>query len=331
LKPLTLFAQQPSDRLTQIGENRLIERMTTWIQLVNLPAPRGIGDDAAVLPPTSGAHRLLTTDSLVFGRHFDETATAGEAGAKLFKRNASDIAAMGGTPKHSVVALVCGGDVSVSWLEEFYSGLAREASRYACEINGGDLTEGDPGTFTATLTLLGEAARPVARRGGANGSWIWVTGVLGGSILGHHLSFEPRLAEGSWLAGKGLAMAMMDTTDGLVRDLPKMVPEGLQARLDLALIPVADGARAAAQDSGKPAVWHSFMDGEDYELIFFTPPEINAADFEAEWQEKFTTPLAAIGTLRNAPPANGAPSGKVVGLDGSPIFGETGFEHFRTP
>lgn len=288
-----------------------------------------MGDDVAVLPPPSGKHQLLTNDSLVFGRHFDDTASAAEASAKLLKRNLSDIAAKGGTPRHALIALCCGPDLSLSWLEEFFRSLSETAALYGCEINGGDLAEAASGTFCSTVTLTGEADSFIPRTAGEDHSWIWVTGVLGGSILGHHLSFVPRLAEGRWLAASGSALAMMDVTDGLARDLPKMIPAGLQARLDLALVPVADGARAAAQDSGKPAVWHAFTDGEDYELLFFTRPGLDVTRFESDWQRHFKTPLAAIGTLQTAPPSDGSRSVQVVGLDGAPLFTDDGFEHFR--
>ncbi len=323
------FTQNAAERIDQVGEISLLALIREWLDPVNPPSPQGMGDDAAVLPPCGAKHLLFTNDSLVWGHHFDETATPGQAGAKLLKRNVSDIAAMGGKPTHAILAIACGGDLSLAWLRSFYRGLACAALDYGCEINGGDVAEAQPGTFVATLSLLGECGSPLPRTGGERDSWIWVTGSLGGSILGHHLTFEPRLAEGQWLAGRSETLALMDITDGLSSDLPKMIPDGLQARIDLSLVPVSDGARAAAQDTGKPAVWHGFSDGEDYELVFVTRPGIDVPAFESAWQSTFNVPLAAIGSLRNAPaPGEPVPS-KVVGLDGGDLFGGEGFEHFR--
>lgn len=328
---VTPFAEQDSDRIDRFGEAQLLRFVREWLGDSCPPCPRGIGDDVAVLPPGGDGERfLLTNDSLVWGRHFDETAGPGAAGRKLLKRNLSDIAAMGGRPAHAVLGLCCGGDVSLAWLTRFFTGLGAEAVRWNCEINGGDLAQSGDGTFAATLALLGRCGHPVPRNGGETDSWIWVTGSLGGSILGHHLDFEPRLAEGRWLSEGGETLAMMDLTDGLAHDLPEMVPPGLQARLDLAFVPISDGARASAQDSGKPAVWHAFTDGEDYELAFVTRAGIDPTRFEARWRERFPgTPLAPVGTFVTAPPTNGSTPPKVAGLDGQALFGGAGFEHFR--
>lgn len=324
------FAQDPSDRIDRFGEKELLRSVRGWLGRSCPPAPRGLGDDTAILPLPPGEHLLLTNDSLVWNRHFDFTAAAGAAGRKLLKRNLSDIAAMGGRPLHAVLAIACGGNLSRSWLAGFFHGLGEEALRWGCEINGGDLAGADEGTFVSTVTLLGSAERPLPRQGGARGSWIWITGSLGGSIAGHHLSFTPRLAEGRWLAAQPEVRAAMDLTDGAARDLPEMIPPGLRARIDLAFAPVSDAARAAAQDSGKPAPWHAFTDGEDYELAFITDPASDPTAFEARWKEAFpTVPLAPVGTLEPAPSGNGAGPARLVGMDGEPLFADGGFEHFR--
>ncbi len=228
------------------------------------------------------------------------------------------------------MALACGGDLSLAWLGRFFRGLAGQAIKDGCEINGGDLTGAAPGTFVSTLTLLGSAERPLPRQGGAPGSSLWVTGSLGGSILGHHLHFTPRLAEGLWLAERREVVAAMDLTDGPARDIPEMIPPGLQARIDLAFVPVADAARAAAQDSGLPAARHAFVDGEDYELAFITAPGTDTVRFEEDWREAFPeTPLAPIGTLHPHPQAGNDQANLLAGLDGDTLFPGEGFEHFR--
>jgi len=298
-----------------------------WLGNSSPPAPRGIGDDAAVLPSPVSGHLLFASDLVVWNRHFDFSTEPEAVGAKLLKRNLSDLAATGGHPGHAMVALACGGDLSLNWLERFYRGLASEALRSSCEINGGDLSSADSGTFVASLSIIGTSDRPLLRPGGEAGSWIWVTGSLGGSILGHHLQFTPRVEEGVWLSGRTEVLAAMDITDGLAIDLPFMVPEGLQARLDLSYVPVSDAARASAQDSGKPAVWHALNDGEDYELAIITAASTDTDQFEKEWRKNFPqTPIAPLGILRPVPDTGPLP--KVADLDGNELVDSEGFDHF---
>ncbi len=323
------FATHSKDRIDQFGEKIIHRYMKEWLGEASPPTPRGIGDDAAILPAISSQNLLFTTDSLIWNRHFDFSTEAPDAGAKLLKRNISDIAAMGGRPRFAVLSLACGGNLSIEWLEKFFRGLADSALRYGCEINGGDLSSSDSNTFVSSLAMIGTTDRPITRKAGDDGSWIWITGSLGGSILGQHLRFTPRVKEGVWLSEQPEVVAAMDLTDGLAVDLPFMVPDGLQAQLDLSFIPVSDAARAASQDSGKPAIWHAFSDGEDYELVFFTSPSTDAAAFESSWRKNFpNTPLAPVGTLNQITPGEIERSPKVAGLDGEALFPYKGFEHF---
>src|SRR5882757_5125457 len=197
------------------GERKLIAGIRQWLGRASPAAPFGIGDDCAVIPPTK-RHQLVTTDPVIWGQHFDATVPARAAGAKLLKRNLSDIAAMGGRPVAAVVSLALAPDTSVTWLRDFYRGLAADALQYRVKIVGGDITQGPKGFFGAFLTLHGESTgRRVVTRGSAlPGDRIYVTGALGGSLLGHHYKFTPRLAEGAWLARRKEVCAMMDLSDG---------------------------------------------------------------------------------------------------------------------
>jgi thiamine-monophosphate kinase len=270
-----------------IGERRLIDGIRRWLGGASPAAPFGIGDDCAVIPPTK-RHQLVTTDPVIFGQHFDETVSPRQAGAKLLKRNLSDIAAMGGRPVAAVVSLALAPETSLRWLEQFYRGLAATALKYRVRIVGGDVTQGPAKFFGAFLTLHGESAgrRVVTRTGARAGDAIYVTGTLGGSLLGHHHSFTPRLAEGAWLAGRGEVRAMMDVSDGLAKDLDSITSAGLSPALRAEAIPVSAAAKRRARDSKRAPLFHALSDGEDYELLLVVRAG-GAAMLERDWRRRF--------------------------------------------
>jgi thiamine-monophosphate kinase len=118
---------------------------------------------------------------------------------------------------------------------------------------------------------------------------IYVTGRLGGTQARHHLAFEPRLDEGRWLARHRLATAMMDLSDGLGADLPRLGrASGLGYAVDFGAIPRRPGASVEA----------AIHDGEDYELLFTVAPA-RAAALKKMWP--FATPLHCMGIMRKGP------------------------------
>ena len=270
------------------GERRLITAIRRWLGPASPPAPFGIGDDCAVIPATRH-HQLVTTDPVIYGQHFDDTVPTRAVGAKLLKRNLSDIAAMGGRPVAAVVSLALAPQTSLSWLRDFYRGLGACAQQHQVKIVGGDITQGPVGFFGAFLTLHGEATgrRIVTRSGARPGDHIYVTGSLGGSRLGHHYKFHPRLAEGAWLARRAEVRAMMDVSDGVAKDLGSLTPDGLFPTLGAAVIPVSRAARKCAQTSGHSPLFHALSDGEDYELLIVVRARSEPARFERDWRKRF--------------------------------------------
>ena len=281
------FSKNFRDSLSALGEERLIACIRHWLGPVSPRAPFGIGDDCAVLPPVRG-RQLITVDPVIHGRHFDSTVPPRQVGAKLLKRNLSDLAAMGGRPTAAVISLLVDSRVSRHWLEEFYLGLAACARRYGVSIVGGDVAQAD-GAVAASLTLLGRPAGPrvVARTGARTGDWIYVTGALGGSLLsGRHFRFTPRLAEGAWLARRPAVRAMMDLSDGLAKDLPALTPPGSAPALEARLLPLHPRADVRS----------ALTEGEDYELVFALAGRANRTAFERAWQRAFPrTRLSCIG------------------------------------
>jgi len=285
------------------GERRLITEIRRWLGDASPASPFGIGDDCAVIPPTRH-HQLVTTDPVIHGQHFDDRVPARAVGAKLLKRNLSDIAAMGGRPVAAVISLALAPGTSVAWLRGFYLGLAECARRHRVKIVGGDITQGPPGFFGAFLTLHGESTgRLITRTGAKIGDHLFVTGRLGGSRGGHHYRFVPRLAEGQWLARQKDVVAMMDVSDGIGKDIHALTPSGLVASVAPARIPVSPAARMIARATGQPGWVHAMNDGEDYELLFVVSAGTDPDAFARRWARHFKLPLCRLGCFarRRAP------------------------------
>lgn len=317
---MTPFTLQRRQSVAAHGEQRLIAGIRSWLGRASPATPFGIGDDCAVIPPTRH-QQLVTTDPVIWGQHFDAKVPGRAAGAKLLKRNLSDIAAMGGRPVAAVVSLALAPDTSVAWLRDFYRGLAACALQYRVKIVGGDITQGPKGFFGAFLTLHGESTggRIITRRGARAGDSIYVTGSLGGSLLGHHHQFTPRLAEGTWLAGRVEVRAMMDVSDGLAKDLGSLTPAGLVPALDANAIPISAAARRRAQATKKSPLFHALGDGEDYELLIVV--RAGAAKFERDWRKRFPgLPLSRLGCFVRK---NHLPTGALRLAD------YHGYEHLR--
>ena len=312
--------------LRSLGEEHLIPLIRAWLGAASPPSPHGIGDDCAVLPaPRARVRRLITVDPVIQGRHFDESLPPARVAEKLLKRNLSDIAAMGGTPRHAVVALAAPPSLRVSWLRDFFRALGRAARRHGVAIVGGDCAQ-TTGFLGIWLTLLGDAPRrPLTRKGARCGDLIFVTGTLGGSILGRHVRFTPRLEEGRWLAARNDVRSAIDVSDGLAKDVRALLPAGTGAVLDPRNLPVSAAARRLARSTGRPALEHACNDGEDYELLFTIAP-VRAAAFVIAWHRRFTTPISCIGKLERR--ASRDPAIRLAPAPATSVR-LRGYEHFR--
>lgn len=306
------FTHQPADAVSAWGETKLILALRRWLGNTTPPDPFGIGDDCAVLPP-SRHPRLVTVDPVIYGEHFDASLSPRAVGMKLLKRNLSDIAAMGGRPTEAVIALALDPSVSLAWVKGFYLGLATTARAHQVSLVGGDVAT-LRGGLVATLTLLGEASSPrvLTRQGGQPRDHLFVTGRLGGSLpSGRHWKFQPRLAEGRWLAARLDVHSMLDLSDGLAKDVLTLASPGLTPALDPTALPLHRHVTLA----------QALTDGEDYELLFTVAEKTSPATFLAAWKMAFPrTPLHRIGQLA---PVSALPPGT---LDLSPYHG---FEHLR--
>ena len=261
----------------------------------------GPGDDCAVVRvPGSRDDWLFTTDPVIERRHFLPATPARLVGRKAIARAVSDIAAMGGTPLWILVDLVAPASTPLARIRGLYAGLIAAAKKWDLGILGGDTAEGD--TLELHITGVGRIPRGAAvlRSGARAGDLLYVTGALGGAYLPgsrHHLLFEPRLAAGRFLAENQFATAMMDLSDGIAADLPRLLDASKRGiRLEAAAIPLSRAARRTDHP-----LHHALCDGEDFELLFTVAPK-NRARFEAAWKRKFPRlPATGIGTILARP------------------------------
>jgi thiamine-monophosphate kinase len=306
----------------------------------------GIGDDCAVLEAHPGVSLLATTDLLLEDVHFRRRwAEPADIGWKSLAVNLSDIAAMGGRPRWALVALACPDDTSAEEIEAFYEGALALARSHAVAIVGGD-TSASPGGWMINVTLLGEAFAPRLRSTARAGDAIAVTGTLGRSaaglavleleaapagvdtaqlaeVTGAHLRPRPRVREGEWLAAAGGVTAMMDLSDGLGLDLPRLLGEsGVGAGVDVDRLPIDAAARTVAAALGADAAAWATGGGEDYELLL-TCEAPALARLQRGLAEACGTRLTQIGEITTTPRLRWFSGGLEVAV-------ARGYEHFAT-
>lgn len=272
----------------------------------------GPGHDCAVIN-TPGGRLLLKTDQLIAGRHFRADSPSDLIARKAVARTISDIAAAGGTPLAALAAAAL--PPGFPGADALFDAMARWAAHFRCPLVGGDIASTEPGAplslCVSAIGLPHPVRGPVLRSGARTGDRIYTTGRLGGSFdpstgLGHHLTFEPRLAEARWLCdtlGNRLH-AMMDLSDGLGRDAARLAAASdLRVRID---------ARAIPLNPGVPA-WESAVGaGEDYELLFAASPE---ADLPAACPAT-GTPITPIGTAEPGAGCIAVDGGREVDVSG---------------
>jgi thiamine-monophosphate kinase len=276
--------------LADLGEVELVTRLTRRLTL-GAEVRHGAGDDCAVIGgPNARRWQLLKTDAVVENVHFLPAEDPRRIGWKALCRAISDIAAMGGLPSHALITLGAPASTPVARIDALYAGLSRAARRFGVSIVGGETTR-SPGPIFLTVALTGwvERTRCTLRSGGSPGDALYVTGRLGGSLSGRHLDFIPRVAEARWLVTHFKPSAMMDLSDGLGADLPRLAAAS-HCGFDLLpdQLPRAPGCSAE----------QALSDGEDYELLLAVDPG-KALPMERAWKRSFPRlPLTRIGELR---------------------------------
>jgi thiamine-monophosphate kinase len=236
----------------------------------------GPGDDAAVLNMNDIDECVITVDLLTDQVDFIlSEVDPRRVGRKALAVSLSDMAAMAAWPLAAVIAVALPKQGGRELAMLLYEGILPLAEKYKVAIAGGDTNTWD-GPLVITTTVVGKPAwrRPLLRSGAKPGDRIIVTGAFGGSILGRHLDFEPRLGDADLLAKTFRLHAGMDVSDGLALDLSRLAAEsGVGAIVDTDHVPIHDDARRLSESDGRSPLEHSLSDGEDFELLLAADPK----------------------------------------------------------
>ena len=328
-----------------IDENEIVRLLAVRFGARKTSVIQGIGDDAAIVYP-AGSHEYwaITTDMLLEDVDFRRIwMTPAQLGHKSLAVNLSDLAAMGAAPRFFTVAIALPEDIEPKkWILKFYRGLSALARRENAALIGGDLSRSPLGV-QISITALGETfdRKPIRRAGGRPGDLLYVTGILGKAAAGlallqrgctagrnswersalkSHRTPEPRCEVGAWLARRRFASCMVDLSDGLSMDLPRLCEaSGTGAEISGPQLPLFAAASKWSCDPLRLAV-HG---GEDFELLFAVPAG-KAALFEASYPAHYPR-ITRIGRLCRESGVKWTPhpGARMRRLDPS------GFDHFR--
>ena len=313
-------------KISEINEFELIDKLNEMCrEYSGTGTVLAVGDDCAVLKSTSD-YSVMTTDTLVENVHYILPCDRYLLGRKALAVNLSDVAAMGGIPRHALVSLGLKGDTEVDDILSLYRGICSIGRENGCDIIGGNLT--GSATEFISITVLGDCSgRSLRRNEAQEGDLVCVTGHVGAAAAGMNMLFAgedvpavlsnafqdpvPRVREGQELVKAG-CHAAIDISDGLFDDLGHICSaSGKGADMYLDRLPLRD---EAVQRYGEKALHYALYGGEDYELIF-TIPEKDA--------KKLSFDYSVIGKITDSH------EGVILlDKDGKEIKDQTGWRHF---
>ena len=292
-----------------IGEFGLIDKINQRVVLQHASTLKGIGDDAAVVDCESDHKKLICTDMLLEGVHFDLSyMPLAHLGYKAVTVNVSDIAAMNGIPKQMTISLGLSNRMSVEAVEALYEGIHAAAKDYQIDIVGGDTTSSRSG-LVISITLIGESASDniVYRNGAKEGDILCLSGDIGGAYMGLQIlerekevfkvdpNMQPQLDKYSYIVGRQLRpkarmdvihelrdlgilpTSMIDISDGLASEifhLCKQSQKGVCIYEEK--LPIEKQTFETAAEFSMDPNTAALNGGEDYELLF----TIDQKDFE---------------------------------------------------
>jgi thiamine-monophosphate kinase len=321
------------------------------------PGAFGLQDDCALLTPEPRTELVLKTDPVAEGVHFLPDDTPQDIAWKALAVNVSDLAAKGARPLGYLMALSFPEAPTRAWLTAFAAGLAEAQTRFGCHLLGGD-TDRRPGPLTVSITAIGSVPQgQMVRRGTARaGDALLVSGSIGDAGLGLALARDPDLAT-AWGPSKDeagflmhryrrpeprlalapvlrqYASAAMDISDGLVKDLERMLrASGLGGRIAAADVPLSPAARrfvGQAPDQSDRRLAHLITAGDDYEVLAaVTGPPERCAELQAA-AAQVGVPLTKVGVVGHSGWPEHGSGLRIDGPDGQPLaVSRTGWDHF---
>jgi len=328
-----------------LGEFGFIRSITNGCVNNNEEVIQGIGDDCAVIGPFGDKVLLITTDLLAENIHFILDKIPPEhIGEKAIGVNLSDIAAMGGRPRHAFISIAMPPSFPVAALDALYRGMKQMCKRFGVNILGGD-TSASSGTLFINIAVTGVAHKDkvLYRKGASAGDMVYVCGTLGASAAGlkilkgeipanealwptlvlAHTRPRPLVAEGIVIGSSALASAMIDISDGLVADLGHICRQsGVGAEIHEDSLPLSEALVNLADQYHLDPIEFALTGGEDYSLLV-TVPDSNTRQFEQLLVKETGTRPVAIGRITKA---NGV---RCIRADGRERTLEaSGYEHF---
>ena len=274
-----------------LDEFALIDRLTqhsihnpTYVKV-------GVGDDCAVYDTPPDVDQLVSTDMMVEGIHFSEsTTTPFDVGYRLGAANISDIAAMGGTPRHMVVSIAVPKGRPTAYVEKVYNGLHNICADYDVNIIGGDMVSTE-GPFVISATVLGDVLehQGVLRSGAQDGDAVFITNYLGLSYVGLHSLLEgskdypvsqsvhqrpiPHVECGIIARDLG-ATSMNDISDGLSSELNEIAKASqVTMYIDESKLPIHPEVHAYCESHHMSPYLPMWTGGEDFQLVGTIPAE----------------------------------------------------------
>lgn len=327
--------------IASLGEQQLLKRLHQFCP------PEMVGDDAAVLIPQSGHALVVSTDMLVDGIHFsDRTTSPADAGWRSAAANLSDLAAMGATPLGLTISLGLPESLQVSWLNQFYEGIADCLQTYGTAIVGGDVSRSP--VVTVSMTAVGEVLpnQQILRSTAQPGDAIVVTGPHGAARAGLEALLHPEWGQALSPADRihlytahqrprprldvlpilrQLApqsrVTGMDSSDGLADAILQICQaSGVGAEIRQVDILLPRSLKNSQVMSAQQALQWSLYGGEDFELVLCLSP--------ASAQELIAKLDSAATVVGHIIPGKGVNLLDIEGVE-HPLTMRQGFQHFE--
>lgn len=303
--------------LNQWDEDSLIQDLIFPLAQTSNQIPIPLGDDCAAVYPHGDRYTLYTSDNLIENVHFRRHQISPyDLGIKSLASNLSDIAAMGGVPLYALLGLCLPGSLDKKWIESFLLGFKSLAKKEKVALIGGN-TSTSPESIVVYVTLVGSSKTPPKKRKGSlEGDFICLTGEVGNSYAGlcllqegeistkkapylikSHTQPKAHLEEGYFLGQQKDIHAMMDVSDGLIKDLQRFSESSyLGARVELSHLPLSNELKIFAQ--GKRICPYQFAarGGEDYVLLLSINPNAYPK-ISKSFLKRFKKPLFKIGHM----------------------------------